>query len=232
MGPPISWLFFIRPWWTGNALDAFWVAFLIKDGCNSEVILPFLPVLGLVIRKWLHLYEEPDIYIKPSETISNRWTPWLYDQRGKNNLVERRCLKKFGLAWKPCLNCCSVWAGGNLNSRLHFLCAAPTAALTSRGGYLYVLEHRAATWRRLLQCSLAGLVPQGGMGSIAGNWKEGWVSAVRYNSSFYLNQVVKRMAQNQLIPRTASFWTTSTSSMPLRSCCGKLGSFFFPCFPS
>lgn len=41
-------------------------------------------------------------------------------------------------------------------------------------------------------------------------------------------QLVKRMAQNQLVPWTVASWTTCASSVPLRNCLVELGSPFFP----
>lgn len=59
-----------------------------------------------------------------------------------------------------------------------------------------------------------------------------WDAIVRWNSSSCVIQLMKRMAQNQLILGSVSSWTTCASSLPLRSCLVELGSLFLPCFPS
>lgn len=166
--------------------------------------------------------------------------PFGFVPRGvRMNCCWKEMPEKNGLAWKPHLNSCSVcaWKGDEETwtpgCNLCILLSWLPWGFGKRG---WISPCSGGLWSQLewFTRTFPGRPRASGKDGNHHWILEGrlWDAAVRWNSSFCVIQLVKRMAQNQLVPWTVASWTTCASSVPLRNCLVELGSPFFPCFPS
>lgn len=87
----------------------------------------FLPILRFVMINYFHSEEEPDFYMEPSDTISNKQTPQLCAKQSENGLpLERGSWRKnkwpgLETSSKPFFSLCLGRGWGTSNSRLQFL---------------------------------------------------------------------------------------------------------------